>query len=247
MSPIQFTSLHNQAGLVSLEAARCNPSIVYRSLDIMYPSPAPAPTPAPIALPQTQGTFKLIPLAAAQAKAEIKYRSEGFEMKEARGWGGSTVICGAHCRILAGRSVIRFHDGGFSDTGEDVVDTGMCSFAGVDGSVNGGVRARSGLRGSFSRPTEDTARAEDRGLSAFLLQEVGWTWVGPPMVPYSAGLALEPSRHEVSSGASRGRAATRLSWCRPLRGLRDKYLGRGQSFDQPRTGKPTCTLITWLG
>lgn len=82
MSQIQFTSLHNQAGLVSLEAARCNPSIVYRSLDIMYPSPAP--TPAPIALPQTQGTFKLIPLAAAQAKAEIKYRSEGFEMKEAR-------------------------------------------------------------------------------------------------------------------------------------------------------------------
>ncbi|KAI0811154.1 hypothetical protein BC629DRAFT_1732204 [Irpex lacteus] len=82
MSQIQFTSLHNQAGLVSLEAARCNPSIVYRSLDIMYPSPAP--TPAPIALPQTQGTFKLIPLAAAQAKKEIKYRSEGFEMKEAR-------------------------------------------------------------------------------------------------------------------------------------------------------------------
>ncbi len=59
------------------------------------------------------------------------------------------MICGAHCRILARRLVIRFHDGGFSDTGEDVVDTGMCSFAGVDGSVNGGVRARSGLRVCF--------------------------------------------------------------------------------------------------
>ena len=80
-------SLHNQAGLVSLDAARCDPNIVYRSLDIMYPEPTPRVT--SITMPAPRGfklklSIPLIPLAAAQAKEEIKYRREGFEMKEAR-------------------------------------------------------------------------------------------------------------------------------------------------------------------
>ena len=82
-----FTPFQHQAGLVSLEAARCDLKIVYRSLDIMYPEPTPRVTSIPLRTPpglKSKNIMRLIPLAAAQAKEDIKYRREGFEMKEAR-------------------------------------------------------------------------------------------------------------------------------------------------------------------
>ncbi|KAI0790149.1 hypothetical protein BC629DRAFT_1439996 [Irpex lacteus] len=83
-----FTSLHNQAGLVSLDDARANHSIVYRSVDIAHPDTEPIPRLSSVPTVQGISTLKssipLISLSAAQAKKEIKYRREGFEMQETR-------------------------------------------------------------------------------------------------------------------------------------------------------------------
>jgi hypothetical protein len=81
---IPFVSLHRQPGLVSLDAARSDPSIRYRSVDLMCPAPYPQAPPARPVSTVLKSSVPLIPLAVAQAKEEIKYRREGFEMQEHR-------------------------------------------------------------------------------------------------------------------------------------------------------------------
>ena len=82
---IPFSSLHNQAGLISLDAARQDPAVVYRSFDRMHPSSVPSVTvTAPTPVPTFKSSMRLIPLSVAQRRREIKYRREGFEMQETR-------------------------------------------------------------------------------------------------------------------------------------------------------------------
>ncbi|KAI0093696.1 hypothetical protein BDY19DRAFT_902446 [Irpex rosettiformis] len=217
-----FQSLHNQAGLVSLDAARCDSSIVYRALDMMYPEPTPRATSIPLRTPrgvESNCAIPLIPLAAAQAKEDIKYRREGFEMKEARRH--ILSIRAERCRSLEARG-----SGSYTVAGFPWAKTSTPAF--VFSLVSTTVNANAGWElALISQPrTLHALKTEDPGLLVRSLQQVGWTWVGPPMVPFSIGLAREPSKRQVSTGASRGRAAIRLSWCRPLRGPRDKYLRR---------------------
>ncbi|GJE97950.1 hypothetical protein PsYK624_141720 [Phanerochaete sordida] len=68
------------SGLISLSEARRNPDIVYHSVR-MIPDPTPAPE---VDFPTPSYPLKLVPLAIAAARPEIKYRREGFEMLEAR-------------------------------------------------------------------------------------------------------------------------------------------------------------------
>ncbi|KAI0702322.1 hypothetical protein BC835DRAFT_1411146 [Cytidiella melzeri] len=88
---VPFVSLHRQPGLVSLDAARSNPEIKYRSVNLMFPSP-PSPvtssvrslSPSVAPVPALKSSIPLVPLSVAQAQADIKYRREGFEMQEHR-------------------------------------------------------------------------------------------------------------------------------------------------------------------
>ena len=72
-----FTSLLDRPDLISLAEAQRTPSIVYRSVDSL-PEPAAEPE-----FPAHSYQMKLIPLAVAAARKDIKYRREGFEMMEA--------------------------------------------------------------------------------------------------------------------------------------------------------------------
>ncbi|KAI0811199.1 hypothetical protein BC629DRAFT_1589933 [Irpex lacteus] len=88
-SPVSFVSLHSQPGLVSLDAARSNPTIKYRSLKLMYPTPPSRPTtlkmPEPLAARKPKPrTFTLVPLAVAQANNEITHRMEKAEKQAHR-------------------------------------------------------------------------------------------------------------------------------------------------------------------
>lgn len=77
-APIVFASLHNRPGLISLAEAQRTPAIVYHSVSAL-PEPEPEPE-----FPAHDFQMKLVPLAVAAARRDIKYRREGFEMMEAR-------------------------------------------------------------------------------------------------------------------------------------------------------------------
>lgn len=77
---IPFVSLHRRPGLISLAKAQRTPEIVYHSVSSI-PEPTPEPEPE---LPAHNYQMKLVPLAVAAARRDIKYRREGFEMMEAR-------------------------------------------------------------------------------------------------------------------------------------------------------------------
>ena len=77
-APIVFASLHNRPGLISLAEAQRTPAIVYHSISAL-PEPEPEPE-----FPAHDFQMKLVPLAVAAARRDIKYRREGFEMMEAR-------------------------------------------------------------------------------------------------------------------------------------------------------------------
>ena len=86
---VPFSSLNEQRGLVSLDAARQDSTIVYRSFEMMHPSPRPRRRPQPLKRQQRQKVpfktaHRLIPLSVAQRRESIKYRKEGFEMEEHR-------------------------------------------------------------------------------------------------------------------------------------------------------------------
>lgn len=80
--PETFTALGHLPELISLDAARRSPELVYHSVAHL-PEAEPLP-----ALPEffIEGPvqMKLIPLEIARQRTEIKYRREGFEMQEAR-------------------------------------------------------------------------------------------------------------------------------------------------------------------
>ncbi|EKM55833.1 uncharacterized protein PHACADRAFT_144669 [Phanerochaete carnosa HHB-10118-sp] len=77
---IPFVSLHRRPGLISLAEAQRTPEIVYHSV-----SSIPVPTHEPeLEFPAHSYQIKLVPLAIAACRRDIKYRREGFEMMEAR-------------------------------------------------------------------------------------------------------------------------------------------------------------------
>lgn len=76
---IPFSSLHNRPGLISLDAARQDPAIVYRSFDRRHPRRKQV-----VLLPlenAVKTAIRLVPLPVAQKRKSIKYRREGFEMQ----------------------------------------------------------------------------------------------------------------------------------------------------------------------
>ncbi|GJE97934.1 hypothetical protein PsYK624_141560 [Phanerochaete sordida] len=80
LPPVAFVSMHRRTDLISLAEAQRTPEIVYHSV-----SAIPDPTPEPdLDFPAHDYQLTLIPLAAAAARRDIKYRREGFEMLEAR-------------------------------------------------------------------------------------------------------------------------------------------------------------------
>ena len=77
---VPFTSLHDRPGLISLEAARNSPEIKYRALDLLDRSPKITVVP----VPKTNYPCKLISLAEANARDDIKRYREEYEAKETR-------------------------------------------------------------------------------------------------------------------------------------------------------------------
>ncbi|KAI0340182.1 hypothetical protein BDW22DRAFT_1347229 [Trametopsis cervina] len=171
---VPFSSLYNQPGLVSLDAARSNPAIVYRSVNLMYPAPAPKATPIPV----LKSSIPLLSLAVAQARSEIKYRREGYEMQEHR------------------RHILAFlsnYNGGPLVNAEG----GQCAQLFVRGWIWG---ARRGGWRAAGWPTDDNTAREDRGPGLGLMSWVrmvrGWARLADL---FSGGLACEPFM--VSTGA----------------------------------------------
>lgn len=80
---IPFVSLHRRPGLISLAEAQRTPEIVYHSVSAL-PAPEQAVPEFPPFCTSGELTVPLISLDAARARADIKYRREGFEMKEHR-------------------------------------------------------------------------------------------------------------------------------------------------------------------
>ena len=81
---IGFVSLYKREGLLSLAEAQRSPDIVYHSVSHL-PEPETVAEPTlPSWGAQKETTFSFISLSEAQARSDIKYRREGFEMQEHR-------------------------------------------------------------------------------------------------------------------------------------------------------------------
>ena len=81
-APVQFT--FGCFNLVSLQDARRDSKIVYRSVAHIKNVPEVAHPARRIRMPRARYAAKLIPLSVAAARPDIKYRREGFEIEESR-------------------------------------------------------------------------------------------------------------------------------------------------------------------
>lgn len=77
---IDRIALHDGPERITIRDARRVPKVVYRS--VAHVGRVPEVIVAPTRTPSYAMT--LVPLAVAAARPDIKYRREGFEMKEAR-------------------------------------------------------------------------------------------------------------------------------------------------------------------